>query len=92
MSVIAYVSDLWRKRFGWDRASGGWDIPKDVEPLATLHTCTYAEDMLRAHGIDPEAFRAVLSSSAPAVTVTINALDGASVADFIRRSTPAKEK
>jgi hypothetical protein len=84
MRVIAFISDLWRKRFGWN-------VPRDMAPPEPLG-CTYAEDMLRAHGIDPEAFRAVLSSSAPAVTVTINALDGASVADFIRRSTPAAKE
>lgn len=44
MRVIAFISDVWRKRFGWDE-------PRDV---------ALPEDVLRAHGIDPEAFRATL--------------------------------
>jgi hypothetical protein len=88
MRVIAFVSDLWRKRFGWDRgASGGWDIPKDVEPLAHMHCCDYP--------LPPEIAARLTSlassSTAPAITVTINALDGREFADLLR-STPAKER
>jgi hypothetical protein len=50
MRVIAFVSDLWRKRFGWDG-------PRDV-------ACP--EDLLLRHGIDPEAFKAALREAVDA--------------------------
>jgi hypothetical protein len=86
MRVIAFISDLWRERFGWDRgASGGWDIPKDVEPLAHMHSCDYP--------LPPDIvakMQALASSStAPGVTVTIRTVDGAAIRDLL---TPAAKE
>jgi sugar/nucleoside kinase (ribokinase family) len=83
--VIAFISDVWRRRFGWDRSEPrGWDIPKGVEPLAHMHSCSYPlpPDVV-------EKMRSLATSSTEhgkTIAVTINAIDGASFYEFLKNA------